>query len=179
MVSENTFFSEQMTKMVLFVMAPKGPRSNYTSRIRPFTVTLRTVLRPYYRAQKYSSIIMRLRHVYGRILWKCGLVYGAVLLCPRLRENTVHLRRRMKQIHGENTDSRIDWPGECYFGINIISSTYISFKMMLILFWWRVKLLIIYREHSITRFFYIRKKYLFVFNNNIIFLFLECWQLLL
>jgi hypothetical protein len=35
-------------------------------------------------------------------------VYGAVLLCPKLRENTVRLRRRMKQIYGENTDSRID-----------------------------------------------------------------------
>jgi hypothetical protein len=35
-------------------------------------------------------------------------VYGTVLLCPRLRENTVRLRRRMKQIYGENTDSRID-----------------------------------------------------------------------
>jgi hypothetical protein len=51
---------------------------------------------------------MRLRHVYGRIPWKRGLVYDAVLLCPRLRENTVRLRRRMKQIYGENTDSRID-----------------------------------------------------------------------
>jgi hypothetical protein len=35
-------------------------------------------------------------------------VYGAVLLCPRLRQNTVRLRRRMKQIYGENTGTRID-----------------------------------------------------------------------
>jgi hypothetical protein len=30
----------------------------------------------------------------------------------RLRENTVCLRRRMKQIYGENTKSRIDRPGK-------------------------------------------------------------------
>jgi hypothetical protein len=35
-------------------------------------------------------------------------VYGVVLLCQRLRKNTIHLRRRMKQIYGENMDSRID-----------------------------------------------------------------------
>jgi hypothetical protein len=52
-----------------------------------------------------------IRSVYGCILWKYSIVYGAVLLCPKLRENTVRLRRRMKQIYGENTDSRIDWPG--------------------------------------------------------------------
>jgi hypothetical protein len=46
---------------------------------------------------------MRLRHVYGRILWKCGLVYGAVLLCLRLRENTIRLRRRMKQIYAHSS----------------------------------------------------------------------------
>jgi len=33
-----------------------------------------------------------IQFVYGRILWKYGLVYGAVLLCPLLRVNTVRLR---------------------------------------------------------------------------------------
>jgi hypothetical protein len=61
----------------------------------------------------YRLVTVSIQVIFISIIGNCPgrtirFVYGAVLLCPRLRENTVRLRRRIKQIYGENTDSQID-----------------------------------------------------------------------
>jgi hypothetical protein len=70
----------------------------FTDRIT--AVLSGTEIRPY-----HNEITARIRLYTVKMRPR---IRGAVLLCPRLRENTVRLRRRMKQIYGENMGSRID-----------------------------------------------------------------------
>jgi hypothetical protein len=74
------------------------PKSNDTDRIT--AVISGTEIRSYHNE---STVRIRLCTVKIQPRIRCRITVPA-----RLRENTVRLRRRMKQIHGENTDSRID-----------------------------------------------------------------------
>jgi hypothetical protein len=77
-------------------------KSNDTSRIRPLTATLQCINGPYTAVISGAKIRPYHNEITAPVL-PCTVKIRPRIRCPRLRENTISLRCRMKQIYGEIT----------------------------------------------------------------------------